>query len=264
MKRAAIHRAHEALLRRYSTRLMSVSRRSTRATGGFGQVKVSRFVYNYTSLPVSMLVQGENGELGLSSERVKSGPQAKWGGGPAMRYMKRLKVTAVRLMLAIILLMCGMGVSSRVAAQATAPEIPTGQTLVDLIGGLYAKVATAYIKCDLDTFVSMHAPDVELYHDEVGRLVGRDAARNLAEGVCAMLKKGMQFRFEVIPGSVVVYPIPHFGAVAIQTVVVWQRGTGEPETKVGTHKEFTVWEQRDGKWMVARHIAYAHEPGNPK
>ena len=76
-----------------------------------------------------------------------------------------------------------------------------------------------------------------------------------------MLKKGIQFRFEVIPGSVGVYPIPHFGAVAFSTVVFWQRRTGEPETKVGTHKEVTVWEQRDGKWIVARHIAYAHEPG---
>jgi ketosteroid isomerase-like protein len=182
-----------------------------------------------------------------------------------MRYTERLTETAARLMLAIILPMCGMGVSSRAAAQATVPEIPNGQTLVDLIGGLYAKVATAYTKCDLDTFVSMHAPDVELYHGEVGWLMGRDAARNiLAQGVCAMLKKGIQFRFEVIPGSVVVHPIPHFGAVAFQTVVFWQRRTGEPETKVGTHKEVTVWEQRDGKWMLARHIAYAHEPGNPK
>jgi hypothetical protein len=39
---------------------------------------------------------------------------------------------------------------------------------------------------------------------------------------------------------------------------------GTPETKVGTHKEVTVREQRDGKWIVARQIAYAHEPGNPK
>jgi len=108
-----------------------------------------------------------------------------------MRYTERLTETAARLMLAIILPMCGMGVSSRAAAQATVPEIPNGQTLVDLIGGLYAKVATAYTKCDLDTFVSMHAPDVELYHGEVGWLMGRDAARNiLAQGVCAMLKKG--------------------------------------------------------------------------
>jgi hypothetical protein len=79
-----------------------------------------------------------------------------------------------------------------------------------------------------------------------------------------MLKKGIQFRIEVIPGSAVVYPIPHFGAVAFSTVILWQRRTGDSETKVGTHKEITVWEQCDGKWMVARHMAYAHEPGNPK
>ena len=55
---------------------------------------------------------------------------------------------------------------------------------------------------------------------------------------------------------------PHFGAVAFSGVVFWQRRTGEPETKVGTHKEVTVREQCHGKWIVARQIAYsrAREP----
>lgn len=182
-----------------------------------------------------------------------------------MQLIERLAVRAECLTLAIALFMCGMGLSSRAAAQATEPEIPTGQPLVDLIEGLDTKLGTAYINCDVETFVSMTAPDVELYHDEAGKAVGRDAARDiLAQGICAGVKKGIQFRRELIPGSLVVYRMAKVGALEFRSTSFWQRPPGEPETKVGTLKELTLWERRDGVWLVSRHMAYAHEASNSK
>ena len=72
------------------------------------------------------------------------------------------------------------------------------------------------------------------------------------------------FRRELIPASLLVYRIANFGALEFSTAAIWERRPGETETKVGTVKEVTVWEQRDGVWLVARHVSYAHEPVNPK
>jgi Domain of unknown function (DUF4440) len=180
-----------------------------------------------------------------------------------MRYFKRVILIAGRFV--VTLLMCASVARSASAQQASEPEIPTGQQLVDLIAELHSKLVTAYTTCDINTFVSMMAPDVENYHDEFGRVVGREAAKNLlVEGVCAMLKQGIQPRNELVVGSLEVYRIEKFGALEFERSTFWLRRPGEQETKVGTLKEITLWERRDGVWMVSRHIAYAHEPVNPK
>jgi hypothetical protein len=179
-----------------------------------------------------------------------------------MHFIERVNLIARRFM---AFLMFAAVAWPAAAQQASVPEIPTGQPLVDLIEGLDTKLGTAYINCDVETFVSMTAPDVELYHDEVGKFVGLDATRDiLVQGICAGVKKGIQFRRELIPGSLVVYRMAKVGALEFRSTSFWQRRPGEPETQVGTLKEMTLWERRDGVWLVSRHIAYGHEPLNPK
>ena len=51
--------------------------------------------------------------------------------------------------------MCASVARSAGAQQASLPEIPTGQQLVDLTAELDSKLLTAYTTCDIDTFVSM-------------------------------------------------------------------------------------------------------------
>ena len=55
----------------------------------------------------------------------------------------------------VALLMCASVARSAGAQQASLPEIPTGQQLVDLTAELDSKLLTAYTTCDIDTFVSM-------------------------------------------------------------------------------------------------------------
>jgi ketosteroid isomerase-like protein len=154
---------------------------------------------------------------------------------------------------------------SAAAQQGSTVEIPTGQQLVDLIAELDRKLVTAYSKCDLETFLSMMAPDVENYHDEVGRVVGREGAKKiLVEGLCDLIKNGIQPRIELIAGSLEVYRMANVGALDFGRYSIWLRRPGEQEAKVGTFRTMTLWERRDGAWMVARHIAYAHEPVKQK
>jgi len=158
-------------------------------------------------------------------------------GGPAMQPIERLAVKPKYQTSAIALFMCVMGLSLVAAAQTIEPEIPTGQPLVDLIAELDTKVGTAYITCDVETFVSMVTPDVELYHDDVGKVAGRDAVRDiLAQGICDGVKKGIQFRRDLIPGSLVVYRMAKVGALEFRATTFWQRRPGEPETKARTLK----------------------------
>ena len=128
--------------------------------------------------------------------------------------------------------MCASVARSAGAQQASLPEIPTGQQLVDLTAELDSKLLTAYTTCDIDTFVSMMASDIENDHDEVGRLVGREAAKNLlVEGVCATLKKGIKPRRELMAGSLEVYRIAQFGALEFARSTLWLRRSGEHETE---------------------------------
>src|SRR5262245_28725507 len=181
----------------------------------------------------------------------------------AMPRIERIILIAKRCTLASLL--CAMLVWSAAAQRASTAEIPTGQQLVDVITELDRKLETAYSTCDLDTFLSMMAPDVENYHDEVGRVVGREGAKKiLVEGVCELLKNGIQPRNELIAGSLEVYRMANFGALEFAGYTFWLRRPGEQEAKVSTLRTMTLWERRDGVWMVARHVTYAHEPVKPK
>jgi ketosteroid isomerase-like protein len=180
-----------------------------------------------------------------------------------MPRFERIILIAERCTLACLL--CAMLPSLAAAQQASPTEIPTGQQLVDLIAELDRKLVTAYGKCDVETFLSMMAPDVENYHDEAGRVVGREGAKKiLVDGVCELRKKGIQPRIELIPGSLEVYRMANVGALEFGRYAFWLRRPGEDEAKVSTLRTMILWERRDGAWMVARHIAYAHEPVKQK
>ncbi len=92
--------------------------------------------------------------------------------------------------------------------------------------------------------------DVEFYHDTGG--VTWDRAQmlaNTAKNVCG------HFRRELVPGTLKVFPVKGFGAIAQGTHRFCQFDTGKCEGQA----DFTiVWRFKESKWEMTRVLSYGH------
>jgi hypothetical protein len=107
----------------------------------------------------------------------------------------------------LFLFLFGLAPSSA-RSQSSAPPDPLFQT----IHSLDTKLFDAYNHCDLTTLASLVAEDLEFYHDKTGLARGRqsfiDSIRN---NICGKVTR------ELVPGTLQVYPLAHYGAVEIGT-----------------------------------------------
>jgi len=120
------------------------------------------------------------------------------------------------------------------------------------VAALDEKLFNAYNHCDLATMSSLITDDLEFYHDKTGLSVGKevflDAIRN---NICGKTQR------ELIPGSMEVYRLEHYGAVETGRHIF--RHPGHEEIGVGEAKFITVWRFKDGSWQMTRAISYDHE-----
>jgi hypothetical protein len=138
------------------------------------------------------------------------------------------------------------------AVQADAEHV--ADPLFDTISALDTEVFAAFNTCSdpakLDKHAGFFAPDVEFYHDTGGVTWTRDAMiANTGRYVCG------HFRRELIPGTLEVFPIKDFGAIARGSHRFCQFDSGQCEGMA----DFTiVWRLQDGRWSITRVLSYAH------
>ena len=135
--------------------------------------------------------------------------------------------------------------------RAHAQSTPASDTLFQQIQVMDTELFNAYNHCDLTTLSSLVADDLEFYHDKTGLAVGRqvfiDTIRN---NICGKVTR------ELVPGTLEVYPIAHYGAVEIG--VHRFRHPGQPDN-IGEAKFVHLWKNDGGKWIVTRVISYDHQ-----
>ena len=126
-------------------------------------------------------------------------------------------------------------------------------TLFKTIEALDAKLFDAYNHCDLTTLGAMVSDDLEFYHDQTGLAVGRDPfIVAIRQNICGKVERSL------VAGSLEVYPLNGYGAVEIG--VHRFRHPGRPEEGLGEAKFVTLWQNRNGSWIVTRVISYDHAP----
>ncbi|MEQ1513842.1 MAG: nuclear transport factor 2 family protein [Lysobacteraceae bacterium] len=147
----------------------------------------------------------------------------------------------------------GQAVSEQAALEQEAPE-HAADPLFDTISALDTEVFAAFNICSdpaqLEKHAGYFAPDVEFYHDTGGVTWTRDAMiANTRQYVCG------HFRRELIPGTLEVFPVKDFGAIARGSHRFCQFDSGRCEGMA----DFTVvWRLKDGKWTITRVLSYAH------
>jgi hypothetical protein len=160
--------------------------------------------------------------------------------------------TWVALSAVVVLALAGSPAASGADTQATAH--PSGDALFDRISALDAAVFDAFNHCSspaqLQKHASYFAPDVEFYHDNGGvTWTRKEMIERTKRNVCG------NFRRELIPGSLKVFPIRDFGAIEQGVHRFCQFKTGKCD---GMADFVVVWRQRGDTWQITRVLSYGH------
>ena len=124
------------------------------------------------------------------------------------------------------------------------------------IGALDAAVFDSFNRCESPEQLQKHAgyfaPDVEFYHDTGGVTWTRqEMIANTEKNACGNYSR------ELVPGSLRVFPIGKFGAIAQGVHRFCQSATGNCE---GLADFVIVWRNQDSAWQITRVLSYGHRP----
>jgi hypothetical protein len=137
---------------------------------------------------------------------------------------------------------------------STAPAARVADSLDLAIAKLDHAAFDAFNRCadptQLDLYADFFDKDVEFYHDTVGATFSRKAMiANTEQNACG------KFRRKLIEGSLRVYPIKDFGAIAQGR----HRFCTIDGKKCEGQADFTiVWHKDDEKWLITRALSYGH------
>jgi uncharacterized protein DUF4440 len=109
------------------------------------------------------------------------------------------------------------------------------------------------------------ADDVEFYHDK-GGFVFRNAEAMVADYAkqCAERAKpdAWRSRRELVVPSLIVDPVPGYGAMEAGDHLFYERKGDGPERLAGRASFSMVWKWDEGGWKLSRVLSFAHRAEN--
>jgi hypothetical protein len=170
-------------------------------------------------------------------------------GTPRAETGLRILPTLAAALLATAFAGCAMA-----PAQTDAEKEGAADPLFEAIATLDTAVFDSFNKCSTPDQLQRHgsyfAVDVEFYHDTGGVTWTRqDMLANTQKYACG------NFRRELLPGTLRVYPIKDFGAIAQGAHRFCQLKTGSCD---GTADFLIVWRNQGGNWSITRVFSYGH------
>ena len=141
-------------------------------------------------------------------------------------------------------------------ADEPGPEGQAPAALAETLAALDTATFDAFNRCDepgqLDRHAGFFSPSVEFYHDNGGVTWDREAMiANTAKFVCG------NFRRELVPGTLRVYPVKDFGAITQGVHRFCQIADGKCE---GMADFVMVWRLDGERWEITRVLSYGHRP----
>jgi hypothetical protein len=167
---------------------------------------------------------------------------------------QRLALSPIFLLLAItVVLLCNAGAQNAGTQAVPALDKIQSQQELDRAGAtLDAALFDSYNHCDLDKFASFFDENVEFYHDQGGVTLGKVALTDsVKKNICGKVTR------ELVPGSLMVYPMKGYGFVEMGVHRFHHPGHDDTEG-VGEGQFVHLWQYKDGAWKVTRVISYDH------
>lgn len=161
-----------------------------------------------------------------------------------------MKTPAVILALFNLAALCACSINPA----ASSPSSQKSDPLLSTIAALDAEVFAAFNRCQepqqLLAYGGYFAADVEFYHDTGGVTWTRQTMlANTQEYVCG------KFQRQLVPGSLKVYPIKGFGALAEGEHLFCKYGQKNCD---GVAQFIIIWQLLDNKWQISRVLSYSH------
>jgi hypothetical protein len=147
------------------------------------------------------------------------------------------------------------------AALGTAPVGPDQNLRAEIVSLDKELFDVVFVRCDPARLRALLAPDVEFYHDKDGFIFrSADAFVKDHEKKCGDRQKADTWRSrrELVAPSLIVDPIPGYGAMEAGEHVFYERkGTG-PERLAGSARFAMVWQKTEAGWRLSRILSFAH------
>ena len=131
---------------------------------------------------------------------------------------------------------------------------PVNQKLFEEVLALDKKMFDAFNSGDFETVKSMHAVELEFFHDEAGLLTFEQHTG----GIQNIISGETKVRRELVNGSSRVYPIRDYGAIQIGEHRFFNTPPGQGEQLMGTYKFTHIWHKTENGWQITRAISYGH------
>jgi len=173
-------------------------------------------------------------------------------------WMKTL-ISLLRLALGLSLLCLFIARAKGQEKIASLDGIKNQADLDRAITALDTKLFDAYNHCDLKTFESLLADDVEFYHDQGGVTLGR---QKLTESIKNNICTGDTQRV-LVPGTLKIYYMKGYGAIEMGVHRFLHPKT-EATNGTGEASFVQLWQYKDGNWKLTRVMSYDHHSANPK
>lgn len=156
---------------------------------------------------------------------------------------------------ALLLLFTPAFLTTHLASGQASSDSATTDTLYRTVATLDSTLFSAYNRCDLPAIGRLVATDLEFYHDQTGLARGRAALLDaLRQNICGKVRR------DLIPGTLKVYPLQHYGAVEIgEHRFCDPRRYAHCGEESGAAKFVHIWRHWDDAWQLARVISYDHE-----
>ena len=140
-----------------------------------------------------------------------------------------------------------------------AATVLAGDDLTTTVATLDRAVFDSFNRCQDPAQLEKHAgyfdPEVEFYHDTGGVTWTREAMlENTRKHACG------HYTRELVDGSLQVFPVKDFGAIAQGSHRFCEVATGKCE---GLADFVMLWHRHDGTWSITRVLSYGHRPATP-
>ena len=145
-----------------------------------------------------------------------------------------------------------------VNAQTQQPQTQSLE-LFEKIKALDNTFFDAFNKCEIAKMESLFAEDIEFYHEKRGVLENRKSVMEaFSNNLCG--DKNNKVRRELVEGSLKVYPIPNYGAMAVGEHRFYLTQSGQTEKLDGIGTFTNLWQLKDGEWRMSRVFSYGFRP----
>ena len=132
---------------------------------------------------------------------------------------------------------------------------PKEEELLTIISSRDHDFFEAYNKCELSKIESAFSSDIEFYHEKRGQLTGRQSVMEaFSKNLCA--DKGNRVRRELVEGTLQVYRIDNYGALAVGEHRFYLTQAGQKEKLDGIGRFSNLWQLKDGEWRMSRVFSY--------